>query len=147
MKTLRFPHHLNRLKRDATGVAAVEFALLCPVYLFLVMGMSAYGIYFGAAHSVQQIAADAARAAIPGLTAPERAELATAYVARNAQGYAFIEPARLAVEVGDSGAQEGQFDVMLRYDAGGLPIWNLLERLPLPGKTIRRHSTIRIGGI
>lgn len=45
-----------------SGVAAVEFAIVATLYLFLLVGMVAYGIYFGASHSVQQIPADAARA-------------------------------------------------------------------------------------
>ena len=147
MKTRRFHDHLNRLARSVAGTAAVEFALLCPVYLLLVMGMSAYGIYFGAAHSVQQIAADAARASIPGLTALERADLAATYIERNAQRYAFIASERLVIDVGDSANSPGQFDVSVSYEADHLPIWSLLERIPLPGKTIERHSTIRIGGI
>jgi Flp pilus assembly protein TadG len=49
-----------------SGTAAVEFAILLPFYLFFLLGMLAYGIYFGAAHSVQQLAADAARTAIAG---------------------------------------------------------------------------------
>jgi Flp pilus assembly protein TadG len=46
--------------RNRQAAVAVEFAILSPIYIFLLVGMVAYGIYFGAAHSVQQIAADAA---------------------------------------------------------------------------------------
>ena len=35
--------------------------MLAPLFILLLLGMVAYGIYFGASHSVQQIAADAAR--------------------------------------------------------------------------------------
>jgi hypothetical protein len=28
-----------------------------------------------------------------------------------------------------------------------LPIWNLFPNLPMPGMTIKRQSTIRVGGI
>jgi len=42
------------------GAAALEFAILAPAFLLLGAGMLAYAIYFGAAHSVQQLAADAA---------------------------------------------------------------------------------------
>ncbi|TIT07981.1 MAG: pilus assembly protein, partial [Mesorhizobium sp.] len=33
------------------------------------------------------------------------------------------------------------------YDARELPIWNLLDSLPMPSMTIKRQSTIRVGGI
>jgi Flp pilus assembly protein TadG len=51
------------------GASAVEFAIIAPVFILMIVGMLAYGIYFGAANSVQQIAADAARTSIAGLNA------------------------------------------------------------------------------
>ena len=96
------------------------------------MGMVAYGIYFGAAHSVQQIAADAARTAIAGLSETERRSLATDYVKNNAGSYAFIDARKMSIVVGDSSADGSQFVVTLSYDARDLPIWNLIKGLPLP---------------
>lgn len=132
---------------DRSGATAVEFAMLAPFYLFLLMGMIGYGIFFGASHSVQQISADAARAAIAGVDAAERQALARAFVANNADGYLFIEPARLTVDVGDSADDASQFDVTISYDASQLPIWSLFDRLAMPNSTILRRSTIRIGGL
>lgn len=57
----------RKLFRHQHGTAVIEFAILTPVYLLLLTGMLAYGIYFGAAHALQQLAADAARTAIAGL--------------------------------------------------------------------------------
>lgn len=140
-------HDRRSFAAETSGAAAVEFALLLPLYLFLVLGMTAYGIYFGAAHSVQQLSADAARTAVAGLDARERQDLARQFIERNADGYLFIDLDRLTVEVGDSGADASQFDVTLSYDARQLPIWGLWERLPMPSKTILRRATIRMGGI
>jgi Flp pilus assembly protein TadG len=131
---------------DEHGTSAVEFAILAPVMLLLLFGMIAYGIYFGASHSIQQITADAARTALAGLTPAERSSLATDYIERNASGYAFIDPSELKLSVGDNSADPDQFNVQITYDARNLPIWNLLRGMPLPGETISRHSTIRIGG-
>ena len=143
----RAPFHDRRLTTDTSGAAAVEFALLLPLYLFLLLGMTAYGIYFGAAHSVQQLSADAARTAVAGLDTQERREMARRFIERNADGYLFIDKSKLTVEVGDSVNDDTQFDVTLRYDAAELPIWGLWERLPMPSRIILRHSTIRMGGI
>jgi Flp pilus assembly protein TadG len=132
---------------DRSAVAAVEFALLLPLYLFLLLGMTAYGIYFGAAHSVQQLSADAARRAVAGLSPDERQQMARQFIDRNAEGYLFIDPARLTIDVGDSTNDTGQFDVTISYDASDLPIWGLWERLPMPSRIILRRSTIRMGGI
>src|SRR5690606_19342562 len=77
--------------RDTSGTSAVEFAILTPVFLLLLTGMLAYGIYFGAAHSLQQLAADAARIAIAGLDEDERDSLVDAFLDANADSYVLIE--------------------------------------------------------
>jgi len=130
-----------------SGVAAVEFALLLPVYLLLLFGMIAYAIYFGAAHAVQQLAADAARTAIAGLTEQERNGLVEGYLARNAESYVLIDPARLSFVVGDKPNDASQYLVTVRYDASALPIWELSPPLPLPSRIIAFSSSIRRGGI
>lgn len=137
----------ERFSTATSGATAVEFAMLAPLYLLLFLGMTAYGIFFGASHSVQQLAADSARAAIAGLDSTERRQLAEGYIARNASGYLFIVPAKLQVRVGDSPADPNQFDVEVSYDARNLPIWGLFDRLAMPDTTISRRSTIRIGGM
>lgn len=132
---------------DRRGTAAIEFALLAPLYILLLMGVVAYGIYFGAAHSVQQLAADAARVAVAGLDATERSRIATGYIRGNADGYAFVSFTRLAVSAVDDPAQPGLFVVRLQYDARDLPIWSMMAGLPLPDMTIARRSAIRAGGV
>lgn len=138
---------LLRFRNCRAATSAIEFAILSPLFLLLLMGMIAYGIYFGASHSIQQIAADAARTAIAGLDAAERRLLAESYIEANADGYPFIELTKLTVSTHDSASDGSQFVVLLRYDARDLPIWTLFRDLPLPGKTIERRSTIRVGGI
>lgn len=136
-----------RFWRSAAGTSAVEFALLSPLFILLMTGIAGYGVYFGASHSVQQIAADAARTAIAGLNASERQQLANNFITRNAANYPFVDPRKLTVSTHDSAADGSQFVVALSYDARNLPIWNLFDRLPMPNTTITRNSTIRIGGI
>lgn len=137
----------GKLLQSNSGTSAVEFAIVAPLFIFLILGMIAYGIYFGAAHSVQQIAADAARTAIAGLDEAERQTLAQRFIDSNGGGYVFIEGDKLEVEVSDNPDDAQQFMVSVEYNADNLPIWRFLTRLPLPGKTISRSSTIRIGGI
>lgn len=108
------------------------------------MGLIAYGIYFGASSSVQQIAADAARLSVAGVTDTERKALASSFVANHSSGYAFVDPSKLTVQY----AQAPQyFTVKVSMDARQLPIWSLLKDLPLPGTTITKQSVVRIGGI
>lgn len=120
--------------------------MLSPLYLLLLMGMTAYGIYFGAAHSVQQISADAARAAVAGVSPAERRDLATTFIHRHAAGYPFIEISNLSVSL-DMQPEATQFQVVISYDASKLPIWGLFGGLSMPSQIIQRRSTIRIGGI
>jgi len=137
----------RRAARDEHGAAAVEFAILAPVFLLMLTGMLAYGIYFGAAHSVQQIAADAARTSIAGLSDGEREALVGAFIEANASGYLLIDGSRVSFDVGDNPSDPNQYRVTVSYDASGLPIWNLYPPLPLPGETIVYTSSIRKGGI
>lgn len=138
---------IHLFRRDISATAAIEFAMLFPLFLLLFLGMVAYGIYFGASHSVQQIAADAARVAIAGLDETERQTMVANFITRNAAGYVFVDPAKLTAETYDNTDDGSQFVVTIRYDARNLPIWNLLPGLPMPAMTIARESTIRVGGI
>ena len=133
--------------RSERGTSAVEFAILSPLFLLVLFGLIAYGIYFGASHSLQQIAADAARTAIAGLDQKERQSLVSGFVARNASDYPFIDPGKLSVTAADNPGDSSQFVVSLRYDARDLPIWSLFSGLPLPDTTITKETTIRVGGI
>ena len=133
--------------RDTCGTSAVEFAILLPVFLLLLTGMLAYGIYFSAAHSIQQLAADAVRTAIAGLDEAERNDLVGDFLAANAGSYALIDPGRLTVTIGDKPGDPDHYRVVLTYDASDLPIWNLYPPLPLPSRQIAYSSTIRRGGI
>lgn len=146
-KNKKSPASWSRFKADAAGTSAVEFAMLAPLFIVLLLGMVAYGIYFGASHSVQQIAADAARTAIAGLNQSERQTLVSDFIAHDVAGYPFVDPNKLTVSAQDSAADGSQFIVSVSYDARNLPIWNLFPQLPLPGTTIQRQSTIRVGGI
>lgn len=132
---------------DTDGAAVIEFAILTPVFMLMLTGMLAYGIYFGAAHALQQLAADAARTAIAGLDETERDGLVAAFIENNADAYLLIDGTRLHYEIGDSPDDPNQYVVRLRYDATDLPIWNLYLPLPLPSSEMRYGATIRQGGI
>lgn len=140
-------YFLRRFLQDRRGVAAIEFAMLAPVFLLILFGMTAYGVYFGASHSVQQIAADAARTAVAGLSQAERQAMVASFVNRNAGTYPFIEAGKVSVETRHSAADGSRFTVQVSYDAASLPVWSLFPGLSLPGQTISRTSTVRIGGL
>lgn len=135
--------HFNRAKE---GAAAVEFALIAPLFFLLLLTLVAFAIYLTAAHSLQQLTADAARTAIAGLSADERSQMVQDFVTRSTINDAFIDKSRLTVTVATDPANVNQFTVSAAYDASDLPIWNLYT-FAMPDQTIRRYSTIRLGGL
>ncbi len=132
---------------NESGAAAIEFALVAPVFVLLVFGMIAYAVFFGAAHSVQELAADAARVAVAGINDTERKQLVTSYITNNGSGYIFVDPQKLTFTVGAAPADANQLAVSVSYDSTSLPIWTLLPTYLLPDPHITRRVSIRIGGV
>lgn len=139
-------HLAASLLKCRKGANAVEFAIICPLFFMLMAGILVYGLYFGTAHAVQQLAADAARASIAGLSDAERVRIAEAHVQTSIDGYPFISPDRLTVTAHRSPNDNDLFVVNLVYDASELPVFGLDSLIPVPSSTIQRSSAIRRGG-
>jgi len=125
------------------GSAAIEFALVGPMMILLLAGMVVYGGWFWLAQSVQSLATEGARAAVGGLDASEREQLARAFVADQAAGAGGLDPALVTVSV-TSDAQA--IRVQVAYDAQNNPVMLLAGPLPTPPTLITRSATVRIGG-
>lgn len=138
--------HFSGFARAEGGAAAVEFAIVFPVALIFFCGLLAYGMYFGAAHSVQQLAADAARASVSGLTHAERAAIAASHVAASGGSYPLLRKDRVSVLAQPLAADPSQFEVRVSFNSEDLPIWVLSGFVPLPDKTIERVAIIKRGG-
>ena len=130
-----------RLVSERRGTAIVEFAVLLPVLIALLMGMICYGLYFGAAHSVQQLSADAARHSIAGETLAERQTMVTTYVNTHGPSYFLVRPERLS-EVSATSQAGGRLRVRISYNATWLPIFGFSKLVPLPPATITRDCVI-----
>jgi Flp pilus assembly protein TadG len=137
---------LLRLRRNIEGAAALEFAIVAPLFFLVIFTMIGYGIYLSATHAIQQIAADAARTAVAGLSATERKSLANTFIQSSTLDYAFIDRDKLTVDVEDDVGNHNQFTVTIAYDSSELPIWKLFS-FALPDDQIKRYATIRVGGI
>lgn len=133
---------LPKVRRDQRGAAAVEFALICPIFIFLLISMIVWGGWFWLAHSVQSLASEGARAAVAGLDAAEREHLARAAVARQLSGTG-VTPDQLAVRV-ESDAE--MIRVRVSYDATDHPVLILAGLTPSPPEVIERTASIRTGG-
>lgn len=138
---------MRAFRRSEEGTAAIEFALILPIFLTLLLGILAYGIYFAAAHSTAQLAADAARASVAGLTDTERSSIARASVASNVRNYGVLLDAnKVVVDAAPLPSDATEFRVAVRYDAASLPIWSFAPFLPLPSTTIEQTAVIKRGG-
>ena len=129
--------------RARSGNAAVEFALIGPLFFFLLVGMVVYGGWFWMAQGVQNLAAEGARAAIAGLDADERVRLARGSVADNLQGDALLSADAVQVAVRTDPAA---IRVTVTYDASTHPLMGLAGLVPTPPQTIERHADVRTGG-
>jgi Flp pilus assembly protein TadG len=138
--------HLRALKQDERGASAVEFALVAPLFLLLVMGVFAFGLYLGTAHCVQQLASEAARASIAGLSPAERSTLARSVVTSSLPNYGLLDPASLSVAVSTNPADANLINIDLSYDTSHMGIWAFERLLPLPPRLIQRGAVVRRGG-
>jgi Flp pilus assembly protein TadG len=125
------------------GAIAVEFALLGPLLIVMILGICAYGGYFWMSHSVQQLANDAARAALGGLDTTERQSLAQQVVTSEALTYPSLDGSRIHLSLVDTTTQ---LTVNVAYDASGSPFWAAAGLVPMPSTTFTRSATIKLGG-
>jgi Flp pilus assembly protein TadG len=131
--------------RCRRGASAVEFALLLPLFLMLVFGIVLFGSYLTMVHDVQQLAAEAARSSVAGLTNSERNSPATTYVTLNASAYPLLTPSNLTVMAAPSTHAANVYVVTVNYNAAGSFILSL-PFVPTPATTIVRSASIPYGG-
>lgn len=134
-----------RFARNQSGATAVEFAILLPVFLTLVFGIVVFGSYLTMVHGVQQLAAEAARMSIAGLTDGERGSLALGYVTSSATSYPLLDATKLNVVAAPSSSDPNAYVVTVRYDASSSFIFALPFVPPLPS-LIARSAVIPNGG-
>lgn len=120
--------------------------MLLPVFLILVFGIVTFGSYLAVVHGVQQLAAEAARSSIAGLTDSERSNLAAGYVSANADAYPLIDKTNLTVNAATSAASSKVFVVTVNYDASHMFIYSLPTFVPMPSPSIVRSAAIPFGG-
>ncbi len=129
---------LRSFYRHRGGANAVEFALIAPVLILVLSGIVNYGLYFTTSHALQQIANNAARNALGGLTHQERLELAQNTFIEDVTSYSFITPDQALLQLDEA---NNALTVTLTYAHSdmGLPF------IETPSE-IRRKATIARGG-
>jgi Flp pilus assembly protein TadG len=134
--------NLRLLAHEDRGVAAVEFAIIAPLFLLTLFGIICFGILSGTYNAVQRISADAARAAIAGLTATEQAALAQSYVSSIVSSYGFIDPKNVTVT---TASNTNTFSVTVSYDMSNSYIFALENVLNYASPIITRTAAIQTG--
>lgn len=136
------PHYAASLRLDRRGATLVEFALLLPLLACLLVGIMSYGLYFLVAHSVQQLANDAARATVAGLSPAERVTLASQSVTSELTTLRSLGSGRATTQVHEA---NGIVTVTVTYDASNI---DLLRNslVPMPSAVIVRDAVARPGG-
>lgn len=137
---------LARFAACRNASSAVEFALVTPLFLMLMFGMLIYGGHLAIIHGVQQLAAEAARRSVGGLSEAERTSLAKSYVTANATTYPLITPSDLTVSASTSASDSNVFVVTVNYDASRLFIYALPQIVPTPSSHIVRSAAVARGG-
>ena len=127
--------------RDPRGAALIEFALVLPILLTMLMGIVSFGEYFLTAHLVQQAANDAARAALASAT--ERKGIAVDTAKRMIDSTGILRSSRGQV---DAVEVDNMITVSIRYDATSDPLLNL-PFVPTPGRTMTAKGIAMIGGL
>jgi Flp pilus assembly protein TadG len=137
---------LPRWLRDHSGVAAIEFAIVGPLFFMVLLGVLIFAIYFGTVHSVQQLAAEAARATVQGLTEAERTQLAQNQVTSIVGSYPLLDPNYVTVAAATSPSDPNLFNVSISYDASRSIVFAFEGLIPMPPRTIARSAVVRRGG-
>ncbi|MGH6615485.1 TadE/TadG family type IV pilus assembly protein [Sphingomonas sp.] len=132
-----------RLLRAKRGTSVVEFALILPLFACMLYGILGYGQYFLLAHSVQQLANDAARATVAGMTATERQTLASSSVAASLPSLPQLRANRITTTTTETGQV---VTVRVRFDASTVPMFRN-TMIPMPDPIIERRAVIRPGGV
>ena len=105
------------------------------------------GICLGAVHNLRQIAAEAARASVAGITDSERATLAQNTVNRSLSTGAMFRPGSVAVQVGSNPDDATIYTVMLSANAASLGINAFSRLLPMLPTILRSTISVRKGGL
>jgi Flp pilus assembly protein TadG len=134
---------LKSARGAESGAVAVEFAILGPVFLVMLVGTMVWGQYFWISHAVQQLANDSARAALAGLDTSERETLARTTLSNEVADYANLRPSAAVLTLDDHG---DRMTISVRYDTSGATFWAFGGLVPSPPKIVLRQATVRLGG-
>ncbi len=140
----RSPHHAwNDCIGASDGTAAIEFAIIAPLFFTILVGIIVYSIYFTVWIAVTQIASEAARAGLAGLTTAEQTSIATTRFNTGLASYAPMLSSSKASLTFPSAAA-GTFAVSVSYDFSSFG-FSAITLVPLPATKPSITITVSTG--
>jgi len=143
---IQAPAHPSRWRRltvllaDQRGAVLIEAAFAMPLIIAMLLGVVTYGLWFAEAHSMQQVANDAARSVLGTMNATERQDQVDKTVEKGFQGSGLVKASNVQVSTALDGAY---YTVTLSYDTNVDDLFaNSL--IPLPEQTIVRTATVEL---
>jgi Flp pilus assembly protein TadG len=128
----------------ATGL---EFAVAAMMFFTLLFGVVYFGLYFFILVSITNVAAESARASVPGATTAERVTLANAAANSLLAAYApLINASNATVTPQQLAGNAGLFQVTVTYNFGALGLGVLGNMFPLPNTTPSVTIIVSNGG-
>lgn len=118
----------------------VEAAFALPLLALLLTSILGYGCWFMTAHSLQQAANDAARAAVAGLDAGERRALVDQSVAAARSAFPVQGAETITATTSEHG---GFYRVTLRFRLANAAVFAALP-VALPGVELERSAVVRL---
>lgn len=131
---------------NESGATAVEFAMVAPIFLVILLGIVSVGYIFGVHHELRQLAAEAARASVAGISNAERESLATGYVSKAIPSYSLLSTRRMTMTTQVRLAPAPSFHVVMTYDLSGTFPYQLGSLLPMPSPRIEKRAVVGLGG-
>ncbi|PZU06976.1 MAG: pilus assembly protein TadE [Sphingobium sp.] len=125
---------------DRRGSVLVEAAFALPLLALLLTGILGYGCWFMTAHSLQQAANDAARAAVAGLDAGERRALVDQSVAAARSAFPVQGAETITATTSEHG---GFYRVTLRFRLANAAVFAALP-VALPSEELERSAVVRL---
>lgn len=110
----------------------------------LVGAILAYGSIFATSLSLQQLAAETARATIAGLSDAERLKLAQDKLTATEGSYPLLNASKITFSF-DPGANSKLSRITLKYDMTGHPAYALDKLLPMPASPLTYSMIITDG--
>lgn len=142
LRKFRIGRGLRRLSADRRGTAVIELALALPILTVFLFGILSGGSWLAMSHVVQESANEGARAALAGITAAERATLASQAASQTLARSYGIRSENVSLNVEDDGRQ---LTVKVTYDGSANPLLKL-PIMPAATTVIRRQASVVLAG-